>query len=274
MGRKCDCSALLDAARNDLRLRAVPAAARWLWLMLADQLLRFPETRISSAAEIALMISLAETDAETHLETLLQTGLLLRRGNGTLGVALAEAPSLRRGIGGRPRKGETEAAYQDRQRSMRLLGVHQGGAAAAETRETPVETPSRARACLAASAEEEASKQDAPGFAELGGELAEMARLDPARGTYDFAVVKDWLARGATAELLREVVGRVADRWNYRAPERAGLRYFAPMVAEALAARPASLSAADRALRAHNDALAAWINAGQIGPRPVRSDAA
>ncbi len=275
MGRRCECAGLLEAVRGDLRLRMIPAAARWLWLVLADQLTRFPQSRISSAAEVSLAVSVPETDGETrletHLETLLKTGLLIRRADGTLGLPDAPASASRRGYGGRPRKNEERAEYLARQRSLRLLGVHDGGRAAAETQETQPETPWRARASayLSESAEER-SKQELPappGFAAIGEELAELARLDPVRGGYDFAVVKDWLSRGATAEMLREVVGRIAERPGYRIPDRAGLRYFGPAVAEAL--RAASVPAPDPELRRRNDLLAAWINGGQNGPCPV-----
>ena len=269
MGRRCACDGLLETARSDLRLRAIPAAARWLWLMLADQLGRVPETRVSSAIELSLMVSIAETEAETHLKTLLETGLILRRADGTLALPDApEAPS-RRGIGGRPRKTDTKESYRARQRELRLLGVHDGGVKTRETQgETHGEPPA---ACLAASLEGEASKQAeprAPSFAELGEELAELAGLDPARGGYDFAVVKDWVGRGATADMLRQVVAQVAARPSYAAPR--SLRYFGAAVADALRdAVPRVRSPAEEALRIRNDKLAAWINGGQEGPCPV-----
>jgi hypothetical protein len=206
--------------------------------------------RVGSARDIALMVTMPETEVETHIETLFETGLLIRRDEGV--ISLPTMPEVSRraasarengGIGGRPRRGETADQARERrlrQRELPLMSSLEGGVGKThETQpETRAENPPRVRAATASSFASEESKQAAGGFGELGEEIAEMAGLDPARGTYSFGPVKEWLTAGATAELIREVVERIASRASYRAPTSLG--YFTKAVREELALRGSS----------------------------------
>jgi hypothetical protein len=293
MGRRCACDWLIDAMRTDPRLKVVPAAARWLWLSLADQLVKLPEpgvfllgSRVGSARDIALMVSMPETDVETQLGTLLETGLIIQRADGVLCLPAVPEPSRRGlaarengGFGGRPRRGETPEQARERrmrQRELPLMSVH--GTDRDKTHETEPETvpdnPPRVRAAAASSFADEESKQAAAGFAELGAELAELAGFDPARGTYNFGPVKEWLLAGATPELLRDVVCRVASRGSYRTPSTLG--YFTQAVRDEMKIRGASKPSAstldpqrEAIFAVYNRQYERYVADGCLGAPPV-----
>ncbi len=296
------CAWLQRMMSTDPRMRVIDAAARYLFLELARQAASLPEpgalklgARGVSAREISLMVSMPETEVETHLETLLETQLLIRDAAGVLRIADLPAAASRRGVGGRPRKGETKQAYDARQRELRLLGVHAGGAASAaaenpgaETPETRAETPlARAKLASFSSSSLEAKEAAAaaaspPAWVLLGEKLAAIAGLDPARGAYGFEIVRHWLALpGASAEVIVEAVGRVAARPSYAPPRHLG--YFAGAVTEA-AHEAASAPAPPAPDPEYDAALAAWRRERDIAmergglehlrPRPERRSVA
>ena len=101
------------------KLRIVPLAARGLFMMLVDVLEQLPGQTLScndrpaSAAEIARMVSAPETEVETHLKTLVETGLLVRK-QADGAISMPEAPSMDQAVsarqngalGGRPHAAE------------------------------------------------------------------------------------------------------------------------------------------------------------------------
>lgn len=296
MGRRCACDRLLDAMRNDPRLRVIPAAARYMWLALADALARLPEpgvfmlgSRVGSTLDIQLMLSMPEPEVETCLGILLETHLITRTETGALSIPLIVETAARSSTAaqngrkslGRPRKGETSHEYELRkkQREMPLLGVHQGGAA--ETQETQTkrepDNPPRARAQLASSSfKEEAKAKPREDIVAIGNQLAEIAGLDTLRGAFTFQPVAAWLAQGATPELLVEVVTAVASRPSYRPPGHLG--YFNKPVQEAIASRGSEAPAATnppksaeqlRVFQEFNRDVEAYAAGGCMGPPPV-----
>lgn len=289
MSRRCACKGLMEIARRDPRLKLVPSAARWLWLMLADQLADAAEPGVfrfgvflGVAREISALLAMPETEVETHLETLLQLGLLARAADGALIVPALAEQSARRGVGGRRRKGETAEEYQARQRRMRegqrqlpLMQDLGGG----KTPETPAETraPPGQPAKLAEASAEERPADAAADLVKLGDRLAELAGLDAARGTFSYACVRGWLALpGATAERILAVVRPITERGDF--PRISHLGYFSRAVREAAeswgapaVAAPPSPEAERRAreARAYNAEMQKWQDNGCWGPQPT-----
>jgi hypothetical protein len=277
----------MEALRRDPRLRLVPLAARALWLLLADALAQMPEPgvfrlglRVGSVREVSLLVSAEETEIETHLETLLETGLVTREADGALSVPLPATGSRRTvaaqgngRLGGRPRRGETAEQARLRRAQTSLMMPISGGVA--ETQETHGET--HLAGAAAAAREEKESKQPREetqvSLDALGAELAEIAGLDPVRGTYDYRPVMDWRGQGISDALLRQVVAEVAARPGYRPPQTLG--YFRRPVADAvaagrMAARPLATTRPE--ITAYLAAVEAWERGGRDGRAPVHPD--
>lgn len=289
MSRRCDCHGLMEMLRRDPRLRLVPLAAQALWMRLADALAQMPEpgvfrlgSRVGSVREVSMLVSAEETETETHLETLLETGLITREADGALSVPLPAAASRRAAaaqgngrFGGRPRRGETAEQARLRRSQTSLMMPISGGAS--ETQETHGETH-LAGAAAAALIDKESKQQREEtqvSLDTLGAELAEIAGLDPVRGTYDYRPVMDWRGQGVSDALLRQVVGEVAARPSYRPPQTLG--YFRRAVAEAVAAgrdgrHPAARTPTRPEITAYLAECDAWDRAGRPGAPPVHPD--
>lgn len=281
---RCACRAL-ERLLDDPRMRTLPLAARGFVLMLAHAMQRLPNPAvlawgdmIPGAAEIALMVSASETEVETHLKTLRETGLITQSETGAVQFSGTVSPQARprRGVGGRPKSGESREDYSRRQREMRLFSAMPGGRAPAapDVAKTPAETPARVSLAADSSVGEKEAKLAAGNVGELAAQLADLAGLDPAHAVSDAGVVKGWLAQGATAALLIGVVERVAARPKYQIPEHLG--YFRGAVADALreaaAARVTGARPADGALQAAKRQWMAdverWREQGCYGDAP------
>lgn len=236
----------MAAVEGDPRLRTLPLAARMLFLLVAEAAARSPVPGLLPFREprrVSLLVSASETETETQLETLRREGLIRDEGEG-IGVPLlldapprAEAARRNGAAGGRPRKGETaDAARERRQREM-LLPLP--AAAAAKPSETqaakPVSLTTTTTSQVSRSSEAQEGKgsaREAPEWAVLGAEVAELARLDGARGGFDYRPVQAWLAEGATPDQVRAAVLRAASRPTYSADRVRSLGYFAKAVAD------------------------------------------
>ena len=298
MSRSCACRRVMDALRNDPRLRLAPLGARALWVLLVDAMANLPEpgvfklgSRVGSMAEIALLVSAGLTEVETHIETLLETGLLVRRElDGA--IAIPDAGALQRwaaarrngSFGGRPRKGETpEQSRQRRAQGEFLMPIGGGLGCMAETQGNPeiTQEPLAGASGLLTTTEEALSKSrevSPEAVAALASELAEIAELDPARSLWTGREVATWLAMGATGAMLREVIAAVAGRPGYRAQAVRGLGYFDGAVRDRLGtqrgerAAPPVDSAREAAAEEFNRLFAAWTAGGMAGPAPKLAD--
>lgn len=271
MARRCHCSRILAALRDDPRLATLPLAARMVFLLLAEAAARAPEPGFIPFAgprRVSLLVSCSETEAETHLETLLAEGLARADRGGLLVPLIAEAAARsevarRNGAGGgRPRKGETREAYLARRQQAMLLPIAGTPAATAaeapppETRETNAAKPAPARSTTTTTPEvlvgsgsgvALVGEARAPEWVSLGAELAEIAGMDGARGGYDFRPVQGWLAAGHDADAIREAVRRVASRPGYQPGRVTSMRYFDRAVSEgALQPQAAAVSSPRR----------------------------
>jgi hypothetical protein len=285
MGRRCACKDLLTAARSNPKLRVIPPAARWLWLMLSDIMLETPEPGVLqfgsmtvSPLEISMMVSMTETEVETQLETIIKVGLISRRDDGVLVIPTMQEASRRvtmarqnGGFGGRPRRGETAEQARLRRTQDNLVMPIQGGLS--ETQENQNRTERFKTKLTSLEALESKKASLAVNSYELGFELAKIAGVDPASERYDFGLVTRWLAEGATPELLREVFCEVTGRSSYETPKSIG--YFTKAVRDRLQVTPPSVAqkpAEDPLISATRTEFSRlvelWIRDGQYGPSP------
>jgi hypothetical protein len=273
MARRCVCSRLFDAVRTDPRLRSLPWATRAFFLLLGEAMAGAEEPGtlpFGSAARVSLLVSVPEPECETQLETLLREGLLARTEAGGLAAPLllprsakARAAQENGQKGGRPRRGETpEAARLRRAQAPLMLPVAGGAVPATETQ--PRKPSDDDDQIESKSSDHQTRVREALALAE---QVAEAAGMDPARSVWHARDVQGWLAAGATAELVLDVVRDVMSR--AKAPP-AGLRYFNRAIDAAIAerrtARPAATVAAapsprvrwGKAYEAHMAAGGAW----------------
>ena len=106
----------------------------------------------------------------------------------------------------------------------------------------------------------------------VGSQVAELAKLDNARGFHSFGEVKFWHDSGASAETILDVVRTVASRENY--PANPSLRYFRPAMLRAIEEAKASAPDPVDPVReapfvAFNRAYDAWIANGRAGDPPM-----
>jgi hypothetical protein len=273
MSRRCICSRLLAHVKDDPRLRTLPMAARMLWVLLAEAMARpgfdgvlpFSDTR-----RVSLLVSETQTDVETHLETLIAEGLILREGEALACPMLREAAARtiaarRNGAaGGRPRKGETvEEARLRRAQGEMLMPLP-------KPKETQNwETPSAGVSPRTTTTEDTTTESGA--WQKLAQDAIRVAGLQLKRP--DWTPARDWLALGHSAEAILALIADIADRPGFDASKVTSLRYFTPALSRqakaAEAAQPASTS-----LNPHGDsplalAIRAWEERGHAGPCPT-----
>lgn len=239
MGKRCACERLFDRLRSDTRLATLPMAAQMLWLQLMrlaaetqDGVLHLG-FRLGFLTALSKAVSQSETEVEAALAALEEIGAAVRGEDGrSLLMPEAAAASERRkaaqinGLrGGRPRKGESTEAYRERRQGSLALPIAGGLAETQETERKPSGESSRAAAAIEAKRDSAAAANAGEAWVSLGAELAEIARLDPHR-PWSYHDVKGWLDEGATPEMIRGEVERIAARPGYE-PPGVGLRYFA-----------------------------------------------
>jgi hypothetical protein len=271
------CANVLDALRRDPRLRIIPLGARALFILLAEALEQLPGrafclgNRPGSTAEIALMVSASETEVETHLESLLECQLLIRRAtDGALTMpempAADHATAARQngGLGGRPRSGETSEQARARRAQGHFKLPIIGGQS--ETQETQ-EKPNRAnppRACATTTKLKELIKQSCD-VSDFAAEMARVAGVDPGRRTLDSRPITGWFDDGIPQSLIHKTIADVARRESYSAGEVHSFRYFDKPIREAHARQP---QPGNPVSKARADQWEAWINGGCQGSKP------
>lgn len=240
MSSRCLC-ARLEALLMDLPLfRVAPAGAKWLMFALVKELAKPASAGaipFSDAGRVSLLVSVSVSEVETYLAILLETGLLVQDAGGALtcpaleGLLARTSRAAENGRkGGRPRRGESAEEAMRRRQGHLMLPV--------EGKPTKPTAESSRAALTTSESNPSISQSDARELYALTARLAQLAGMDPARGGYNGAAIRGWLAKGATPELLEEVVERVAGR--SRNPITS-FQYFAKAVDEAMeAARPAT----------------------------------
>jgi hypothetical protein len=289
MARTTTCERQLLRAASDAGFRIVPPMVRLLWYELLAFAAAAPEKgRLrflqSVSGSVSRLLSIPETDVETGLETLAALGLVEHDlATYSLWMPGARANSARKeaaqnnGLrGGRPKKGESaEQAYERRQGHM-VLPITGGLQETQETKAEPKPESSRAVLTESPLGEKVSTAHETAAWVSLGQKLAEIARLDPARGGHSFHVVRSWLALpGASEDRLCEAVRKVAARPKYDPrTQRISLEYFTAAVREHLDRARATkgdgfdpTSMQDETLRRAKEAWA--LN--PVGPMPRRA---
>jgi len=271
MARNCACSKILDLLHLP-QVRALPLATR---AVLVEVLHHMAESATPGAirflspvmGSVAAWLSISETEAETHLQSLVRLGFVALDDD-MLGLhspsmkAAADRANINRinGLkGGRPRKHAVPG-----QREM-LHAIQGGKTEITETEKPPLSAPS--------SLKEEVLKEEeaAHAWVSLGQEVAASIGLDPAKGFVDCRPVQAWLAMGLEAGQIRAVVAEVAARGK----RITGLAYFTPAMRDlANEVRASAPKAAPAHVAAFNAAFERWMDGGRVGPAPVLGVAA
>lgn len=292
MARKCLCDTLLDSEFVRHRLLLVPAAARWIWLSLAKAMsvsddpgvLRFG-CGLGLSSLVSRLVSVSETEAETELENLIAVGLLVRRGQDEIALPevaparsrRAEAARINGLKGGRPPKRQQD----DAQRSMTMVlpggrPDAQAGNPTASRSVSPVSTTTVDVSDISSSHQKPTAAPPKPTDGQpadidaIGREAAEAAGLDHAAGQHTWGIVGQWLALGATRELILEVI----EERRPAARQVWSLRYFDRAVREAAdqarrTPAPSAMSQAEReARRRWNDDVNTWQDGHRRGAMP------
>lgn len=279
MARRCLADRLLTMTETDPGLMLAGPGAQMVFIRLmrlaarmgSDGFLAFGSA-IRNLREVSIAVSIGETELETHVETLVARGVLVREGEALVCPALREmgrkaaAARANGGLGGRPRKGETVEAMRARRQGHLMLPVEGG-----KPTETEPETLSRARLALASSVEkQEAKPREETDAIALGRRVLEAARIDDATWMGSFHELRAWLAEGLDAETILATVRTVASRPTYTPPK--SLRYFTPAMSQA---RPAVAAEAPAPAYMATDewreyrAACERFRANPYGPAPI-----
>lgn len=280
MSRKCLCDQLLGSDFVQIRLRLVPASARWVWLMLAKAMavsdepgvLRFG-SGVGLFGLVSAIASVSETEAETELENLVRVGLLVRSGEGEIAMPAPQQARSRRAEAARAnglRGGRPKRDGSDRGQAALPLAIP--GGLSEKPRGNPAEPCLVSPTTTTASTVSSSSSESGADWVSVAREACDMAGFDEGTGLHTYAIVKDWLAVGATADLIFDVIRRKGGR-HVRS-----LKYFDAAVREAIQSGRTTSASADpnadkpqwerEARRDWNEAIAAWQAYGRNGAPP------
>jgi hypothetical protein len=267
MARRSAVEQLLEQAETHPALRALPAAARWIWIAVARSMmksgvsvLRFGSA-VVSAREIALGLAIGETEWEAAVPVLVERGMLSVEDDGAIAcpylarlITRSEINRINGSKGGRPRKKVADAG----QASMLLSIV--GGAAemSAETEKTESESkryPAATAAQLALFTKEQK---------DLAREAKSVAGIDGAASVAELRAVAGWMAAGLSRE---QMLGAIERRPGHCAR---ALVYFEPVM-RALVRRDDGM-AAGGGNSAWERAYRDWKDGGYVGPLPRLED--
>ncbi len=281
MGRRCDCSILLDELATNPALKTASLASRAVWLALlramqvgAVSVLRFG-SHVPNRMELAMLVAASETETETEIAALVERGLLVREADGALASPLLQRIAKRsetnriNGLkGGRPRKDGSDR----RQTSILLPIAGDGAGAESETEPKPNAPPGQLKLASSSLAKKKASlaKLD-----EATTRLLAAAGLPAERLARDRGCVAAWLQAGHDLDDIAALIARRADA----GAEPQHLGYFNRAVAD-LATAPAPAAAMSPAEAPQVAAwrvefaiferkFREWGDYGCVGPMPV-----
>jgi hypothetical protein len=274
MAKRCASAAILETLR-DPRVVTMTPAAQTLWIRIITAMqnsgisvLRFGSD-IMNQTGIALFIQSAETEIETHLQTLLDRGLLTRESDSAVScpmlvnsTARSETNRINGSKGGRPRKDGSPPA----QRTM-MLPIN-GGAEKPKITETVTENATeRAETptylLKESLGEVKVSSSEVTDVAAIGQEAFDAIGLDPARSLATWGIVKVWVDAGADRELILDVINRK------KKPGISTLKYFDAAIREAIAVKPKPQPEYEAA---YERAVRLWEIDGRFGPVPNLRD--
>lgn len=246
MAKKCASAAILETLRDPRVVTMAPAAQLvWIRTVTAMQnsqisVLKFGSD-VMNRSGIALFIQVAESEVETHLQTIIDRGLLTRDDDGTIACPMLQQAATRSEInklngskGGRPRKDASRPV----QPSLMLPIPGSGGENQITKTETKMATDAAQNPTylLKESSNEVSVSHVSVSnevFHSAGRAAFEAAGFDPAKSMANYGIVRQWLADGADEALIVDVINR---------KNKAGvttLAYFTKAIQEAIQARPA-----------------------------------
>jgi hypothetical protein len=245
MAKKCASATILETLRDPRVVTMAPAAQLvWIRVITAMQnsqisVLKFGSD-IMNRSGIALFIQVAESEVETHLQTIIDRGLLTRDDDGAISCPMlvqaatrAEINRINGSKGGRPRKDASRPV----QPSL-MLSIPGGGTETKITeRETEMVTEGAQNPTYLLKESSSESKVSSvsvssEAFQKAGRAAFEAAGFDPARSMANWGIVRQWLADGADEALIVDVITRK------RKPGITTLAYFTKAIAEAIQTKP------------------------------------
>ncbi|MBS7810523.1 hypothetical protein [Roseococcus pinisoli] len=265
--------------------KTLPGGARWLCFQLV-KLMATPSYAgaipFADARRVSLLVSMEVSEVETQLETLVESGLLARDEKGRLSCPSLGAVAARAAVarhngshGGRPRKGETaEQMHQRRQREM--LYPIAGG-----TPEKPSETQRWETASAGAAPRTTSSsslKSETTQSVARDGDWQQVARrivaeLGLSSPRIVWTPVRDWMAAGATPEIIMRAVHRQAGEKGFDPAKVFSLNFFRNEVKAEIGAAASGGSGTAAAFYGHEETdldrqHRAWAESGYRGPPP------
>jgi hypothetical protein len=283
MGSRCSCDRIEAMLEGSPWFKTLPGGARWLCFKLV-KLMATPSYAgaipFADPRRVSLLVSMEVSEVETHLETLIETGLLARDDRDRLScpalgdVAARTAAARQNGArGGRPRKGESSEDAARRRQGELLMPI--GGAPEKPSETQRWETPSAGAAPRTTSSSSLKSETTPPVARE--GEWQQLARDVIAKARLalkrpDWTPARAWLEAGATPELVLRVVAEMAARSTFDPSKITTIGYFTPAITRAIEQPPAALPG-ERVSYGHEDTdfdrrVRAWEESGHRGPPP------
>ena len=281
MAKSCECAGLLEMVTRDPRLRTLPAAARMLWLELVMAMraagvsvLRFGG-HVPDANEMAMLAAMPASDVAANLEAIVGRGLLVRERDGALSSPLLVASANRSEInranalaGVAKRRARLEPETQTRLPLVQAVAGRdvEGAANAGETGANVEGSPDAAIAKLESSKLKPKLAVSDAVYHETGRAVLALMGIDDAKSFVHYGIVRQWLADGATPEMILEVVGR---KMAGRAGSIANPGYFTQAIREAVKRQPVDVAALPESSRRWTDAVGEWMANGCMGERPL-----
>jgi hypothetical protein len=274
MAKACDCAGLLEMVTRDPRLRTLPAAARMLWLELVMAMrvagvsvLRFGAD-VPDTNALAMLVAMSPGEVAANIEPLVGRGLLVREADGALGSPMLAAAAARSDINRANALAGVEKRRRrrspDEQMELRVMstvgGTDVAGAMAGERAAKPRGSPDTAIAKLDSKTVKLAV--DEAEFHSTGRAVLEIMGVDPAKSVVHYGIVRQWLADGASPELILDVVRRKMR------PGISNPGYFGKAIAEALARQPMDLDVLPESSRRWTEAVTDWMRNGCQGEKP------
>lgn len=277
MARRSGCEQILEIMGRDPRLRTLPVAARLLWLELVMAMkfagvsvLRFGE-RIPCEMGLATIAAIPVSEIAANVDALVGSGLLTRDADGALASPMLAAAVSRseinraNALAGVAKRRARAVPGQMEMRVMAPVGGTEHRTASDPPSETAASAAVGGTQLAIAKPKEALAKQavsDAD-FHAAGQAAAEAAGFDPVRWTGHYGIVRQWLADGATIDLIRDVIS--AKMAAGARPNQLG--YFTKAIGEALA-RPRAVADLTEGSRDFTRAMADWYGGGRKGPMP------
>lgn len=274
MTKRCACKGIYEVFA-ETRVRTLPLEVQALWLRIVELMqrdgvavLRFGGVPLG-LDDLARLVGFKNTETgnpfENQIEVLCARGLLAREADGAVGCALLQEQRSRAEInrengrkGGRPPGSKNKVAGQ---RDMTFPQVVGGTDMAPEH-----ETGKPSVNSVSSNNTNNNKVIDESVFRDTGEKVLALVGIDPAKSRMDYGQVRQWLADGASPELILATVRAVMERTSNTVYS---LKFFNNSIAEAMARQPVARPDWERA---YFRAVAVWDGLGRFGEQPRLAD--